>query len=114
VDPSGRYIGVGAGSGESQVWDRDTATLCCRLAGHRGRVLSLAFTPGVDRLISGAADGTVRLWSLTDASELCQLRLDASLLTCVTDAGRGRALVATPHHLTLVHLRTGSDQGIPD
>jgi WD40 repeat protein len=114
VDPSGRYIGIGAGSGEIQIWDRDAATLSCRLVGHCGRVLSLAFTAGADRLISGAADGTVRLWSLTDANELCQLRLDASLLTCVTDASRGRALVATPHHLTLVHLHASGGQGIPD
>jgi WD40 repeat protein len=111
VDPAGRYIGVGAGSGEIQVWDRDTTTLRCRLVGHGGRVLSLAFTPGVDRLISGAADGTVRLWSLTDASELCQLRLDASLLTCVTDASQGHALVATPHHLTLVRLHAAAAKG---
>ena len=113
LDPAGRYIGVGAGSGEIQVWDRDTATLCCRLVGHSGRVLSLAFAPGPDRLISGAADGTVRLWSLTDYSELCQLRLDASLLTCVADASRGRALLATPHHLTLVRLHARSGRESP-
>jgi len=108
LDPAARYIGVGAGSGEIQIWDRETATLCRRLVGHSGRVLSLAFAPGLDRLISAAADGTVRLWSLSDGSELCQLRVDASLLTCVTDASRRRVLLATPHHLTLVRLHDTS------
>jgi hypothetical protein len=40
------------------------------LYGHRGLVLSVAFAPDGQRLVSGGADGTVRLWRTGDGEEL--------------------------------------------
>jgi serine/threonine protein kinase len=40
------------------------------LAGHRGVVLCVAFTPDGQRLLSGGSDGTVRLWRVEDGEEL--------------------------------------------
>jgi WD40 repeat protein len=38
--------------------------------GHQGAVRSLAFDPRGDYFASSGADGTVRIWSLSDCTEL--------------------------------------------
>lgn len=104
LSADGQLLAGGSGPGRIDVWMGDAATPALRLTGHSGRILSLSINADGSRLISGAADGTVRLWSLTDGVQLCQLRLDASLLACAADADAGRVLAATPTQLALLDL----------
>jgi WD40 repeat protein len=41
-----------------------------RFAGHKGPVLSVAFAPDGQRIVSGGADGTVRLWDVATGQEI--------------------------------------------
>ncbi|MGC1246401.1 MAG: WD40 repeat domain-containing protein, partial [Spirulinaceae cyanobacterium] len=43
-------------------WHLETGELCHSLSGHSGDVLALAFAPGGETLITGSADGTIKLW----------------------------------------------------
>ena len=84
LSPDNRYLAVGGyfpGSLEDQgairVYDFDSGELLGLLKGHKGAVLSLAFSPDGHRLISGAdfADKTVRIWNVEDPQHMMQLHL---------------------------------------
>jgi len=47
------------------VWDIKSGEQRHRFAGHRGKILCLAFRPDGRRLASGSADSTVLIWELT-------------------------------------------------
>jgi WD40 repeat protein len=54
--------------------------------------LLLGFTDDLDRLVSGAADGTVRIWSLSHLRQIAQVRTDASLFCGSFDPHSGRVM----------------------
>ena len=44
------------------------------LRGHEGDALAVAFSPDGARIVSGSADGTVRVWDAASGEELLVLR----------------------------------------
>lgn len=84
LSPDNRYLAVGGyfpGSledrGAIRVYDFDSGELLGLLKGHKGAVLSMAFSPDGRRLISGADfdDKTVRIWNVADPRHMMQLHL---------------------------------------
>ncbi|WP_327276462.1 hypothetical protein OG609_34905 [Streptomyces sp. NBC_01224] len=65
------------------------------LPGHTGRVLIAAFLDDPDHLALAAADGTVRLWSLTEQRQLAKVRVAASLRSAAYDQTTGHGVVGT-------------------
>ena len=47
-----------------RMWDVGTGECLRSLEGHTGAVLSIAFNPEGDRLVSGSADQTLKLWDV--------------------------------------------------
>jgi WD40 repeat protein len=47
------------------VWDAATEKEVCCFEGHNDVVTCVAFTPDGRSALSGSADGTVRVWSLS-------------------------------------------------
>jgi WD40 repeat protein len=47
-----------------RLWDLETGKLLCCYRGHKGNVLSVAFSVDGCRAVSGGADGDVRLRTL--------------------------------------------------
>jgi len=64
--PDGTLIAIGI-SGEVRLFDSATLSETVRLAGHRGRVTSLAWSRDGTRLVTGASDdGRVLVWRTAD------------------------------------------------
>jgi hypothetical protein len=69
---------------------KDGSGLVRRLRGHEGGVLSVAITTDARRLLSGGADGSVRLWDVEAEKELCCLRGHAGSVETVLFLGHSR------------------------
>ncbi|WFB08200.1 NB-ARC domain-containing protein [Streptomyces sp. LX-29] len=95
VDGLGNRVAVGAGTGDISVRDLRTDRFTAHLSGHTGRILMLGFTSDESRLISAAADGTVRLWALDDQRQIAEVRVDASLHCAAFDSRTGAVLVGS-------------------
>ncbi|WP_411574222.1 NB-ARC domain-containing protein [Streptomyces fradiae] len=95
VDGPGHRVAVGAGTGDIAVRNLDTDRFTAHLSGHTGRLLMLGFTDDEDRLVSAAADGTVRLWSLGEQRQIAEVRVDASLHCAAFEPATGEVLVGS-------------------
>jgi len=82
------------------------AALDPRWAG--GRVLMVGFTADPDVLVSAAADGTVRSWSLTGQKQLAEIRVDASLQAAALDASNGIVLSASAGETMAIRIPAAS------
>jgi len=95
LDRSGDRLGVGCGPGDVYVHGLADGQDFAELHGHSGRVLMVGFTADPDVLVSAAADGTIRSWSLTGQKQLAEVRVDASLQAAALDASTGIVLAAS-------------------
>ncbi len=73
VGPHGRRLIVGTQDSRIIVLDVGGLQQTILLRGHRSRVRALALTPDGRTLLSGADDGTLRLWDLRSGLEIRQL-----------------------------------------
>jgi WD40 repeat protein/serine/threonine protein kinase len=68
--PDGRTLACNENeTGEIVLWDVYSQSEIKRLKGHKRYVMSLAFTPDGQTLISGSTDKTVKLWDITKGRE---------------------------------------------
>lgn len=72
VSPDGRTAARGHAR-VIKVWDLASGQDIAEVIGHTSDVSSLAFVQGGRVLVSGASDGTVRLWSVPAGREIVQL-----------------------------------------
>jgi WD40 repeat protein len=106
LDASGDKIAVGCGPGDIYVHDIADGWEATELHGHSGRVLMIGFTADPDVLISAAADGTIRSWSLTGQKQLAEVRVDASLQAAALDASNGIVLAASAGGTMAIRIPT--------
>ncbi|MFQ6226291.1 NB-ARC domain-containing protein [Nocardia sp. NPDC002869] len=108
LDPTGTRLTVGSGTGDIVLRDTATGEVVCELAGHTGRVLMLGFLD--DHLISVAANGTARWWSLTGELD-AEVRVDASCQAAGFDAASRRVTIATAAGVTALTVPRQSANG---
>ena len=71
--PDGKRFALASEDRTAQVFDSLTAAPVVTLEGHAKAVLALLFINGSERLATGSADGSVRLWNAQQAGAVRQL-----------------------------------------
>ncbi|MGI5401928.1 NB-ARC domain-containing protein [Streptomyces sp. CA-135486] len=105
VNGPGNRAAVGAGTGDISVRNLDTDRFTAHLSGHTGRILMLGFTSDRDRLVSAAADGTVRLWSISEQRQIAEVRVDASLHCAAFDSRTDQVLVGSAAGVVALNIK---------
>lgn len=105
IEGSGARTAVGLGLGDITVHHLTAGRATAHLHGHNGRVLMLSFSGDPDRLVSAAADGTVRLWSLAEARQLAEVRVDASLHCAAFDLATSTVLAGNASGVVAITVR---------
>ncbi|KAL6304996.1 WD40-repeat-containing domain protein [Sparassis latifolia] len=59
----GRFVAVGQQGGRIRIWSLETGTVIKRFKAHGNRVTDAVFTPGGDKMLTGSADMTVKMWN---------------------------------------------------
>ncbi len=70
--PDGRYV-----SANDRVWDAGTGALRFTLFGHTDEVMDADWSPDSSRLVTGAFDGTAKVWEITAGGARQLLSLSA-------------------------------------
>jgi len=106
LDASATRVALGCGPGDIYVHDIHGGQGLAELHGHNGRVLLVGFTADPDVIVSAAADGTIRSWSLAGQKQLAQIRIDASLQAAALDAEGGIVLAASAGGTMAIQIPT--------
>jgi hypothetical protein len=80
--------------GQIVVWDAETGQEIRTLEGHRGSVISVAFSPDGRRIVSGSQDTSLKVWDAGTGQEIHTLEGDKSMVSSVAYSPDGRRLVS--------------------
>jgi len=102
--PDGQLVIVGCLNGDILIWDVgvDSPEPRLRLHGHRDRVTATAVSEHQRILISGSWDDTVKVWNLTDGTELKTLFGHEDSVLCVALNTRGDLIASAGWDDTII------------
>jgi hypothetical protein len=80
ISPTGCLLALGGDNPEIRIHETRTGKEIARLAGHLGRVHSLAFSPDGTRLVSGNSDTTALVWDVANLERAPSVKLEAERL----------------------------------
>ena len=112
VSPDGKRIATAAiADGKPVVQIRDIAGgITQTLTGHEGAITALAFSPDNQRVISGSADLTSRIWTIGDSKEVAKFTAPAAVTAVAFAAGGQQGVVgAADNSLKLWNAADGAE-----
>jgi WD40 repeat protein len=100
--PDGKWLAATAADNKDaaiHLWDLETGKEAAVLKGHKGLVGYLFFLPGGDAkggpiLVSGAADSTIRFWSVHKQAELPQIINHPGLVSALAVSPDGKTIAS--------------------
>jgi WD40 repeat protein len=101
VNKSVCFLASGSEDHNIRLWDINTSQCCCTLAGHKGRVVSLQYSPDGQTLFSGSWDGTAKLWNIATGECLETLYGHTLLIWSVALSGDGYTLATGSEDSTI-------------
>ena len=110
--PDGSMLACGSGKSIT-LWTPKSNSID-ELIGHAGPVLSVAFAPFADQLVSGSADGTIRRWSIKTRESIGEPltgHLGTVLSVSISPNGQMIASSGQDKTLRLWNARTGKPIG---
>jgi WD40 repeat protein/transcriptional regulator with XRE-family HTH domain len=111
ISASGDRVAIGYGPGDISVHHRAQNKAIAELVGHNGRPLLLSFTTDPDQLISAAADGTIRSWSLSQQRQQGEVRIDASLHCAAFDSNTNGVLAGSASGVAMIRSAIRVEKG---
>jgi WD40 repeat protein len=93
LDQAGERLFCGIGNA-IEVWDWQSGRRLTTMTGHSAWLTALAMVPGDERLVSAAAEGTVRLWDVASGRQVMVVGRHDSQVTSVAVSHDG-ATIAT-------------------
>ncbi|MFF5114993.1 NB-ARC domain-containing protein [Streptosporangium sp. NPDC000509] len=83
ASPGGRLVAAGGALGTVTVWDGETGEHLRDFRGKGGPILTLAFTPDAERVVSGCIDGMLTMWDVRSGRLIWERHAHTSLLNTV-------------------------------
>ena len=105
--PDGRIVYAGAASGEILLWTLETGQQLDRFAGHTNPVTKVELTSDGLRAVSGALDGTIRVWSLGNGAAIGELNWPGFQIAASIGPDGTRAVTAAGSDLLYWDLDPG-------
>jgi WD40 repeat protein len=90
-----------------QVWRLDTWKEVALLRGHEGEIKQMAFSPDSSRLVTGATDGTARVWDISSGTQLVVLKEYAGRSIGISSDGRMLAIGLFSNAVSIVSMENG-------
>jgi WD40 repeat protein len=93
ISPDGRLLALGNGM-TAEVREYATGRVLFFCLGHTDSVSSVSFTPDGQRLATGSADRTIRIWDATSGQSLLTLRGHTGIIGQLAFTSDGRVLAS--------------------
>ncbi len=106
ISPNGRVLVTWGSSTGVQLWDVEAGTERLPHTGHRGGITAMAFTFDGTQVVTGAADGTVRVWDARTGAQQRVLPVGLAIDALALDRD-GRVAVCSFSHVQVWRLADG-------
>ena len=92
----------------TQVWNLNTWKETALLLGHEGDIEQIVFSPNATKLVTGATDGTARIWDISNGKQLAVLKNYAGRSIGLSPDGRMLAAGLFSNSVYLASMENGT------